>query len=128
MRPPTPRDPVPRRRHEYMSRNRVEAQWDINTGEELTPTYYVPNRPSIIYTPPGLDFTGFQNPNFHMQYRRMAPLVERDLRNSVYNAPTPAPPGPSDGERNRFTAVSVDMGVWFSCDATWLYRVTRIHG
>ena len=112
MRPPTPRDPVPRRRHEYMSRNRVEAQWDINTGEELTPTYYVPNSPSIIYTPPVSDFTGFQNPNFHM----------------VYNAPTPAPPGPSDGERNRFTAVSVDMGVWFSCDATWLYRVTRIHG
>ncbi|KAI1364222.1 hypothetical protein F5Y08DRAFT_307473 [Xylaria arbuscula] len=114
MRPPTPINTEPPRRHapprchEHVPCNRVEKQWDINTGEELTPTYHVPNSPSIIYTPPGIEFAGFRTPNFHMQYRRMAPLAERDLRTRVYNGPNVAPPESSDAERDRFTASEVD--------------------
>ncbi|KAJ3565101.1 hypothetical protein NPX13_g7617 [Xylaria arbuscula] len=114
MRPPTPINTEPPRRHapprchEHVPCNRVEKQWDINTGEELTPTYHVPNSPSIIYTPPGIEFAGFRTPNFHMQYRRMAPLAERDLRTRVYNGLNVAPPESSDAERDRFTASEVD--------------------
>ncbi|KAI1111198.1 hypothetical protein F5Y14DRAFT_464629 [Nemania sp. NC0429] len=62
----------------------LEPQWDVNTGEELTPTYYVPTSPSIIYTPPGVEFAGFRTASFHAQYRRMAPLVDRELRARIY--------------------------------------------
>ncbi|KAI1172328.1 hypothetical protein F4777DRAFT_582011 [Nemania sp. FL0916] len=62
----------------------MEFQRDENTGEELTPTYWVPTSPSIIYTPPGIDFEGFSNPNFQLQYKRMVPLVERELLEDLY--------------------------------------------
>ncbi|TGJ83127.1 hypothetical protein E0Z10_g5626 [Xylaria hypoxylon] len=107
MRPPTPNVPAPPRQHEYIPSGRFEAQWDIYTGEELTPTYYVPTSPSIIYTPPGVDFTGFRTPNFHAQYRRMVPLVERELRSKLYGGQEVLP-NLSDGERDRFSPSEVD--------------------
>ncbi len=106
MRPPTPEIPTPPRRHEHIPRGRLEAQWDIYTGEELTPTYHVPTSPSIIYTPPGVDFTGFRTADFHAQYRRMAPLAERQLRARIYGGQD-ALPGLSDGEKDRFSPVRV---------------------
>ncbi|KAI1428729.1 hypothetical protein F5Y12DRAFT_799798 [Xylaria sp. FL1777] len=107
MRPPTPKVPLPPRRHEYIPRGRLETQWDIYTGEELTPTYYVPTSPSIIYTPPGIEFAGFGNPNFQTQYRRMAPLVERELRTKLYGGQDVLP-RLSDGARDRISASEVD--------------------
>ncbi|KAI0906461.1 hypothetical protein F4823DRAFT_627055 [Ustulina deusta] len=107
MRPPTPEIPTPPRRHEHIPRGRLEAQWDIYTGEELTPTYHVPTSPSIIYTPPGVDFTGFRTADFHAQYRRMAPLAERQLRARIYGGQD-ALPGLSDDEKDRFSPSSVD--------------------
>ncbi|RWA12687.1 hypothetical protein EKO27_g2407 [Xylaria grammica] len=102
MRPPTPKVPAPPRRHEHVPSSRFEPQWDIHTGEELTPTYRVPTSPSIIYTPPGIEFTGFRTPNFHAQYRRMAPLVERELRTKLYGGQEVFP-RLSDGEKDRFS-------------------------
>ncbi|KAI1281622.1 hypothetical protein F5Y07DRAFT_353267 [Xylaria sp. FL0933] len=107
MRPPTPRVPAPSRPHEHIPCGRLEAQWDIHTGEELTPTYYVPNSPSIIYTPPGIDFNGFRTPNFHAQYTRMVPQVERELRTWIYGGQAVFPHLP-DGERDRFSQSEVD--------------------
>ncbi|GAW13236.1 hypothetical protein ANO14919_026160 [Xylariales sp. No.14919] len=107
MRPPTPKVPAPPRRHEHVPSSRFEPQWDIHTGEELTPTYRVPTSPSIIYTPPGIEFAGFRTPNFHAQYRRMAPLVERELRTKLYGGQEVFP-RLSDGERDRFSPSEVD--------------------
>ncbi|KAI0426610.1 hypothetical protein F5Y09DRAFT_351085 [Xylaria sp. FL1042] len=107
MRPPTPKVPAPYRLHEHIPHGRLEAQRDIHTGEELTPTYYVPNSPSIVFTPPGVDFNGFRTPNFHAQYTRMAPLVERELRTWVYSGQPTFPQLP-DSERDRFSQSEVD--------------------
>ncbi|KAI1295778.1 hypothetical protein F5Y03DRAFT_387336 [Xylaria venustula] len=107
MRPPTPKVPVPSRQHEYIPHGMFEVQRDIHTGEELTPTYYVPTSPSIIYTPPGVDFNGFGTPNFHAQYTRMAPLVERELRTQLYGGRRVLPML-SDGERERFSRSEIE--------------------
>ncbi|GAP83752.2 hypothetical protein SAMD00023353_0501490 [Rosellinia necatrix] len=106
MRPPTPKFPVPPRQYRRASIDTLEPQWDVYTGEELTPAYYVPTSPSIIYTPPGVEFTGFKDANFHMQYRHMVPLVERELRVNVYGAKLVLP-HLSDGERDRFSLSEV---------------------
>ncbi|KAI0541612.1 hypothetical protein GGR58DRAFT_510704 [Xylaria digitata] len=107
MRPPTPKIPEPPRRHNDIPCGRLEAQYDIHTGEELTPTYCVPTSPSIIYTPPGVDFTSFKTPNFHAQYSRMAPLVERELRTRIYGGREVFPVMP-DGEKDCFSPSEVD--------------------
>ncbi|KAI1753688.1 hypothetical protein F4782DRAFT_545492 [Xylaria castorea] len=107
MRPPTPKAPVPPRRHEHIPYGYLEPQWDINTGEELTPTYYVPSSPSIIYTPPGVEFTGFRTTNFHQQYTRMAPLAERELRAKLYGGGEVFTQL-SDDESDRFSSSEVD--------------------
>ncbi|KAI0472364.1 hypothetical protein F4859DRAFT_522277 [Xylaria cf. heliscus] len=107
MRPPTPKIPVPSTRHEHSNCGYLEPQWDVNTGEELTPTYYVPSSPSIIYTPPGVEFAGFRNVNFHQQYKRMAPLAERELRTKLYGCEG-VPFQLSDDEDDRFSTSEVD--------------------
>ncbi|RYC59341.1 hypothetical protein CHU98_g6878 [Xylaria longipes] len=107
MRPPTPKVPVPPRRHGHAPYGYLEPQWDVNTGEELTPTYHVPSSPSIIYTPPGVEFTGFRTANFHQQYKRMAPLAERELRTKIYGGEI-VPPQLSDDENDRFSPSEVN--------------------
>ncbi|KAI0861415.1 hypothetical protein F4860DRAFT_524299 [Xylaria cubensis] len=108
MRPPTPKGPVPPKRHEHIPYGFFEPQWDVNTGEELTPTYYVPSSPSIIYTPPGVEFTGFRTANFHQQYKRMAPLAERELRTKLYGGEVAPPPQLSDDENDHFSSSEVN--------------------
>lgn len=128
MRPPTPTGPAPHRarghehEHEHIPRDEnLEPQFDIHTGEELTPAYCVPTSPSIIYTPPGVAFAGFQTADFHAQYRRMVPLVDRELRAWIYGAGEGFPNLP-DSERDRFSSVSPVMkwGVFFFIKSTIL--------
>ncbi|KAI0552832.1 hypothetical protein F4679DRAFT_581338 [Xylaria curta] len=107
MRPPTPKGPVPPKQHEHIPYGYF-PQWDVNTGEELTPTYYVPSSPSIIYTPPGVEFTGFRTANFHQQYKRMAPLAERELRTKLYGGEAAPPPQLSDDENEHFSSSEVN--------------------
>ncbi|KAI1162615.1 hypothetical protein F5B18DRAFT_673124 [Nemania serpens] len=114
MRPPTPTGPAPHRarghehEHEHIPRDEnLEPQFDIHTGEELTPAYCVPTSPSIIYTPPGVAFAGFQTADFHAQYRRMVPLVDRELRAWIYGAGEGFPNLP-DSERDRFSSSEVE--------------------
>ncbi|KAI0449626.1 hypothetical protein F5B21DRAFT_519945 [Xylaria acuta] len=107
IRPPTPKAPLLPRQHEHIPHGYLEPQWDVNTGEELTPTYHVPTSPSIIYTPPGVEFTGFRTANFHQQYKRMAPLAERELRTKLYGGEE-VPPQLSDDENDRFSPSEVD--------------------
>ncbi|KAI0407123.1 hypothetical protein F4802DRAFT_595752 [Xylaria palmicola] len=109
-RPPTPKAPAPPKRHQHIPCGYLEPQWDIHTGEELTPTYYVPTSPSIIYTPPGVEFTGFRTASFHMQYKRMAPLVERELRTKLYGCEEEFSQLP-DGEKDRFSPSSVEAAI-----------------
>ncbi|KAJ2985419.1 hypothetical protein NUW58_g5542 [Xylaria curta] len=107
MRPPTPKIPGPPKRHEHIPCGYLEPQQDIYTGEQLTPTYHVPTSPSIIYTPPGVDFTGFRTANFHAQYKRMAPLAERELRAQLYGGEE-VPPMLPDNEPDRFSSSEVN--------------------
>jgi hypothetical protein len=100
---------VPPKQHKRSIRGRVELQYDVEDGYELSPSYEVWTNPSIIYSPPGIDFRGFGNPMFQAQYKRMVPLVERELKSHCYGVQA-EPPGVSDGEPSRFSSVS-----WASC-------------
>lgn len=110
IRPHAPTAHTANRQHEDTASDNMEAQWDINTGEQLTPAYFVPTSPSIIYTPPGVDFAGFRTANFHAQYRRMAPLVERQLRSKIYGGPEAFPSVP-DSEKATFSLVSLATSI-----------------
>ncbi|KAI3319203.1 hypothetical protein HD806DRAFT_539584 [Xylariaceae sp. AK1471] len=107
MRPPTPKGPVPPRQHKKSIRGRVEIQHDVEDGYELSPSYELWTNPSIIYTPPGIDFKGFGNPMFQAQYKRMVPLVERELISNCYGGPAELP-GVSDGEPSCFYPTEVE--------------------
>lgn len=99
--------PARARGHEHDTRDEdQQPQWDIHTGEQLTPTYYVPSSPSIVYTPPGIEFAGFRTADFHAQYRRMVPLADRELRSRIYGFGQGFPHLP-DSERDRFSLVSL---------------------
>ncbi|KAI2642205.1 hypothetical protein GGS21DRAFT_546435 [Xylaria nigripes] len=105
MRPPTPEVPESPQQHQP-STGACERQWDLYTGEELSPSYAVPNCPSIIYTAPGVDFSHFYSAKFHGKFRRMLPLVERELRKTYYGGEGPNP-GLSEGEKDRFSPSEV---------------------
>ncbi|KAI1132530.1 hypothetical protein F5Y10DRAFT_292936 [Nemania abortiva] len=107
MRPNTPKAGAPSKCHERPPSEHLQPQWDVHTGEELTPTYCVPTSPSIIYSPPGVEFTGFRTANFHAQYRRMVPLVERELRSKIYGARQELPCLP-DSEKAYFSLSEVN--------------------
>ncbi|KAI1825381.1 hypothetical protein F4861DRAFT_198198 [Xylaria intraflava] len=107
MRPPTPEAPMPPQFRGRKSRGPYEHQWDIYTGEVLTPSYNVPSSPSIVYTPPGVEFDGFSSPGFHTQYRRMAPLLEREFRQRLYGGMGEFPKL-SDDEKDRFSPTEVN--------------------
>ncbi|KAI0112219.1 hypothetical protein GGR51DRAFT_569004 [Nemania sp. FL0031] len=107
VRPNTPKPSTAPKRHERPPSDNTIPQWDIYTGDELTPAYYVPTSPSIIYTPPGVEFTGFKTANFHAQYRRMAPLVDRELRSKLYGA-REGPPYLPSSERASFSISEVN--------------------
>ncbi|KAI0203098.1 hypothetical protein F4808DRAFT_467720 [Astrocystis sublimbata] len=107
MRPAALNAPVYPRQHKYRAGSFLEPQWDVNTGEELTPTYYVPSSPSIIWSPPGVDFEGFPTIDFHQQYRLMAPLMERELRTQLYGGDV-VPPHLSDDEDHFISSAEAD--------------------
>jgi len=109
MRPPTPKEgmvPEPPRRRAHTFSGRMEAQFDPETGEELTPAYSVPTSPSIVFTPPGVEVTGPLPPDFCAQYSRMAPLAERAHRHHVYGAKSVILANSSDSGIKTVTSVS----------------------
>ncbi|KAH8156530.1 hypothetical protein CIB48_g11715, partial [Xylaria polymorpha] len=108
--PKVPEVPEARTQQEDIPNDYLMPQWDVNTGEELTPTYHVPSSPSIIYTPPGVEFNGFNSVNFHRQYKRMAPLAERNLRKKIYGVEEDPPQGSDDGN-DRFSLSEVNASI-----------------
>ncbi|KAI1433184.1 hypothetical protein GGR50DRAFT_696292 [Xylaria sp. CBS 124048] len=112
MRPPTPAVPEPPKPRARPFDTECVAQWDIHTGEEISPTYRVPTSPSIIYTPPGIDFEGYKSDNFHDKFRRMAPHQTREMLRMTYGDAKSLPklsenedPSFSYSEVNRATVI-----------------------
>ncbi|KAI1781003.1 hypothetical protein F4818DRAFT_451257 [Hypoxylon cercidicola] len=77
-------------------------QYDIRTGEEISPLYDVPIDPSIIYTPPGVNEDAPAPQVFRDKYSRMAPLAARDVRD--HQAGLTAPGWEAAGTTEHFTA------------------------
>jgi hypothetical protein len=83
--------------------HKFENQYDILDGDEISPLYDVPSCPSIIYSPPGIDSNSYQDPWFLERYKRMLPLMDRQLRAEIYGVPAI----PSLNEENEnYTPVS----------------------
>ncbi|KAI1322955.1 hypothetical protein F5Y16DRAFT_22811 [Xylariaceae sp. FL0255] len=92
---------------------KVEFQIDIQSGDTITPAYDVPNSPSIIYTPPGVDLSNFEaRPELRDKFRRMAPNVEREFRSAVYGGKVEKTTG-SSKDADHFTSAEVNAAASF---------------
>ncbi|KAI0833016.1 hypothetical protein F5Y06DRAFT_187299 [Hypoxylon sp. FL0890] len=72
--------------------DKAKVQIDPATGEEISPTYYVPRSPSMIWTPPGVTENAYVPKNFRDYYSRMAPddatnHIDRHYGQGPHNAP-----------------------------------------
>ncbi|KAI1769645.1 hypothetical protein GGR53DRAFT_524763 [Hypoxylon sp. FL1150] len=78
VRPEGTRDPLGDHYPYYLT-HRVK-QYDLVTGEEISPLYAVPTDPSLIYTPPGVDERVRVHQDFRDMYGRMAPDAVQGVR------------------------------------------------
>ncbi|OTA57231.1 hypothetical protein K449DRAFT_398625 [Hypoxylon sp. EC38] len=65
--------------------DKVQAQVDQNTGEDISPAYVVPASPSLIWTPPGVTDNAHAPGNFLERYSRMAPREAMKRINDHYS-------------------------------------------
>ncbi|KAI0479218.1 hypothetical protein GGR56DRAFT_367958 [Xylariaceae sp. FL0804] len=79
----------------------IVPQRDVLTGLYFSPEYQVGQNADIIYTPPGFsgrNFAAVSNEEFPAQYRRMQPMLARQLDLDHYGINSPEPTPASNGE------------------------------
>ncbi|KAI1376067.1 hypothetical protein F4677DRAFT_95215 [Hypoxylon crocopeplum] len=79
-------------------------QFDVYTGEEISPTYPVPPSPSVMFTSPGVVGQPNIPASFQTGYNRMAPLPAKGYRDHKYGRAETSATGASTDER--YTNVS----------------------